>query len=529
MAKKITNKPASEKWWLLSLAVIMVGYLISHLWNLTGLPVFADESIYIRWSQLIIDDWLRYSFFALNDGKTPLQIWATVPSLLIFKDPLYAGRVVSVLAGAAQLLVTYWLTRMLGGRPRTALLSSILVAVLPYWFFHHRMALMDGWLAVWVTAAMAAAAGLSHSFAVASDKSQWKWTILLSLFLGLALWTKLPAILLIPALFFVVFLEENMSTQERILLGTRVAVGVVGGMLGFALMKLHPAFGQLFNRGGDFLYPIKDILMGQWLVTIGNFPAYFSYFAKYMTLPMLLLWLLSPFATKLKRSQLILWAGAWAFIGTIGIMGKVVYPRYFLPAVPFMTVSIVLAVQTWVDTWRKGKNQSLVGLPLILLPIVLMIANGLAAAVLFDWVLVTNPDKTDFVPADKVQYLHEWSSGHGILESLELIESLSQDQTLAVATEGFFGTLPDALLMYLHRQDVRNLSVDGIGQPVGGIPDSFILKARKFDQAVLVVNSHRMLMSLPPEKLLLSVCRPDDQPCLQVWDISDTVHNSPLQ
>ena len=45
-------------------------YLATRLFHLDALPVFADESIYIRWAQLLRHD-TAYLFFALNDGKPP--------------------------------------------------------------------------------------------------------------------------------------------------------------------------------------------------------------------------------------------------------------------------------------------------------------------------------------------------------------------------------------------------------------------------------------------------------------------------
>jgi hypothetical protein len=100
MLKKIgkfwqAKKPQSFKWYLLVVGL----YLLTHLPFLTSIPVFADESIYIRWAQLIIDDPGRYAFFAMNDGKTPLFIWSLVPFLKVFSDPLVAGRMLAVSVG----------------------------------------------------------------------------------------------------------------------------------------------------------------------------------------------------------------------------------------------------------------------------------------------------------------------------------------------------------------------------------------------------------------------------------------------
>ena len=81
-------------------------YLVSRCINLTSLPVFADEAIYIRWSQVIkAVETLR--FIPLTDGKQPLFMWLTIPFFKIVSDPLVAGRAVSVLAGLGSLVILY--------------------------------------------------------------------------------------------------------------------------------------------------------------------------------------------------------------------------------------------------------------------------------------------------------------------------------------------------------------------------------------------------------------------------------------
>ena len=115
---------------------------------------------------------------------------------------------------------------------------------------------------------------------------------------------------------------------------------------------------------------------------------------------------------------------------------------------------------------------------------------------------------------------------YGITQTVNLIQSLAQDHPVAVATEGYFGTLPDAVLMYLHRRDVSNIYVEGIGVPVSQLPASFILRAKDYDQVLLVVNSHRLNWQLPPELLKVEYCRPYRAPCLQVWDVTSEVNTT---
>ena len=82
--------------------------------------------------------------------------------------------------------------------------------------------------------------------------------------------------------------------------------------------------------------------------------------------------------------------------------------------------------------------------------------------------------------------------------------------------------------MYLHRQNVQNIMVEGIGQPVISISGEFIEKAEGYDRVWLVVNSHRQEMNLeqqPKAVLLAEYPRPAGGPSLQVWDITRLLRN----
>ena len=82
---------------ILFLAVAGV-YFFTRLQHLDAIPVFGDEAIYIRWSQIIKnEETLR--FVPQTDGKQPLFMWLTSLSLRLVADPLIAGRLVSVVAG----------------------------------------------------------------------------------------------------------------------------------------------------------------------------------------------------------------------------------------------------------------------------------------------------------------------------------------------------------------------------------------------------------------------------------------------
>lgn len=502
--------------------LLILLYLVTHFYQLTLLPVFADEAIYIRWAQLIMDDWSRYLFFPLNDGKTPLFIWLLVPFQYLFKDQLYAGRFLAVLVGLFQVLLNGYLAKQLGARKKTVWLAMLLTIVLPYWYFHHRVALIDGLMTLFMTTTLIGL--LKISFDKKSSPSKHYCLLLLTgLSFGLAILTKIPAVLAIPSFYLMSLIKERDWSKNLFKQGLFTTLVVVIGLLTFLTMKLHPAFGQLFSRGSDFLYPWSEVLFhGLWRQTVINIPTYLSYFVAYLGWPLLLLNIYGLFSPTQKKTQWLLIISAVFFALPMMILGRVVYPRYFLPVAIFLTLSATLAIQEIVDLYitRQKKLPQKTGAAVIL---VTLIASLAATAFNFIYPSLTKPDQIPFVSADQFQYLTEWSSGHGIKEVSAYLLATAKTKKVAAATEGFFGTLPDGILLYLHNQNVTNLYVEGIGQPVRAIPAKFSDRAQNYDQILLVVNSHRLGMHLEPNQLLKQYCRPFQAPCLQVWDITQNV------
>src|SRR3989344_5504345 len=95
----IVKKFLSEwKWVILGGTLLLFVALFLRLYKLTLIPVFADEAIYIRWAQVMgAEPTLR--FLPLSDGKQPLFMWILMFYVRRLSDPLFAGRILSVLSG----------------------------------------------------------------------------------------------------------------------------------------------------------------------------------------------------------------------------------------------------------------------------------------------------------------------------------------------------------------------------------------------------------------------------------------------
>ena len=514
MKKSLKNFSA----WLVGLSLL---YLLTHLIGLTTLPVFADEAIYLRWAQLIIDDWRQYLFFPMNDGKTPLFIWLLVGPLKIFSDPLLAGRLVAVMAGFAQWWLGVKIIKQLGGKGVAQLVAALSFSLLPFWYFHHRMALMDGWLVVLLSASYLLLLKATQT------KKNVKLLIISGLSFGLALLTKIPALLFIPSLILAPILVKPKKATLAAAASWSSGVLLVG-LVVFLSLKLHPAFGQLFNRGNDFLYSFEELLSaGVWPVLIGNSRAALMAFGRYLTWPIVLLPLAGLFQDSWRRKHALLILSSLGFLLPILLLGKTIYPRYLLPAALPLTLSAALVFEQFLFHTQRRLKKPFEALARSI-AIVLVITFTVSTALEFTLISWQNPGYLSFVPVDRQQYLADWSSGHGIKETTELLVKSAQYQTIAVATEGYFGTLPDGMLMYLHNQDVRNIKVEGIGQPVREIPLNFRQRAQEYDRVWLVVNSHREKIGLATTTatLLQSYPRFSGAPSLEVWDITSLVHSA---
>src|SRR3989344_1722286 len=96
-------------WVVVAGFAILVLAVFLRTYNIFSIPIFADEAIYIRWAQVMrAEPSLR--FLPLSDGKQPLFMWVVIPFLKILKDPLLAGRTVSMFTGLATILGIFLVT-----------------------------------------------------------------------------------------------------------------------------------------------------------------------------------------------------------------------------------------------------------------------------------------------------------------------------------------------------------------------------------------------------------------------------------
>ncbi len=466
----------------LSLGILLLA-LFLRIYHLTMIPVFADEAIYIRWAQ-VMRNVPELRFLPLSDGKQPLFMWSVIPFFKIFSDPLIAGRMVSVLCGMGTMAGVFVLSLLLFNRdPRkpsllkVPLLSAFIYAISPFALFFDRMALADAMLSmfgIW-----------TFIFAFLTVRFlRLDFAMIAGFALGGALLTKSPAlyfVILLPIslLFFNFERKERFARALKTILLWLVTWGIGYGF--YNILRLGPNFQMLSSRNLDYVYPFIHILenpldpfrpfmlqvldwlmiMGPWvfiLLIIGGILINFSRFSRQIVFLILL---------------------AFAPIVASAEYAKVFTARYIFFSIPFLCIlgaSVVL---------NMARYRLLVMCALVIFTL---------HSFFIDFLYLTAPAKAPIPRSERSGYLEEWTAGYGIKEVSELMrEEYSKDPNtkIVVGTEGYFGTLPDGLQIYLN--DIPQITIIGVGQPIRNVHESLLASREAGNKTYLVVNDSRFL------------------------------------
>lgn len=530
--KKFQQWKYSSHTIFLSIGVL---YLTTHLWKLTALPVFADEAIYIRWAQLIQHEPSRYLFFSLNDGKPPLFIWILTGALSLIPrsiDAVWIARFVSVVIGLGQLWITDRIVRQLQGTTFTRIVTAIIIFTAPFWTFHHRLGIMDALLTLALSLSFWGLIGLHQATLLQKPqphllRKKFLFTTLSALGLGLGLWTKTPALFFTPAFIFMAyaapFLLDSMNWKKitrRWLVDRTLwfaSAGAVGLSL-FLLLKVSPSFGSLFGRSSDFTYTLSEVISSGGINIWNSAVRVLPWISTYLRPELVAISLIAVVVSRYRKMHWLLWICALIFAAPLLILGKTLHPRYFFPVAPFLTISAAFMVHEAWETIRKKDSWEM------LLVFLVLVGFYLVGSLRFLFFSYSDPNQIPFVLHDREQYLTEWSSGHGLAQTRDLIRKKVQEgEYVTVITEGSFGSLPDGLLLYFDRLDeIESVRIEGLAQyPVKSIPDWAWEEARDHT-TWLVLNEHRN--SLPPEimsqlHLEATYPRPYGGPSLQVYEL----------
>ncbi len=436
---QFVNKYKTE---LILLLTLIAGYFILRLPNLTLQPIFADEAIYIRWAQVMkAEPTLR--FVSLTDGKTPLFMWLLIPLFKVFKDPLYAGRFLSVISGFFTLIGVYLLSKKVFSK-NTAIWAAFFYVITPYAVFFDRMALVDSMLSAFTIWSIYFALWLIRSLRL-------DLAMILGYVLGGAILTKTPALINILVLPISLLSLRRNNQGKYPILRALIFLGI-SILIAFAiynLLRLGPGFQSLSARNADYVFSPLELIGHPYFSRsildpfIPHFHDISDWFPRFFTIPILMLVILGIYFLLFTLNRMGLVILIWTLIPFLLYMAflKTFTARYLLLSVaPFLIFAGYGITRILPKTNIHMKAKIMIAL-IAVLPLALK----------FDYQLIFSPPPADLPKEERIGYFEDWTAGYGFKTMAEYLIEQKKYGDVIVGTAGFFGTLPDGLQIYLDK------------------------------------------------------------------------------
>ena len=442
VASIVNAKPA-----LFGLPPLFALFLITRTVNIKGVPIFIDEAIYLKWASDAQSGHMWASL--LWDGKPPLHSWSMVPFLGVFRDPLLAGRLASVLFGALTMVGMILIGKELKSL-KFGLLTGFLYVICPFALFYDRLAIAESMLqALFVFAIY---------FAVKAARSgKLAYLAGTGVFIGLALLTKGTAMLLCVIVPFAYLAREPEERDGDV----RLSIpkwGFTAGLsclLGFAILNLLRLSPESAARS-DFITTrskgISEVLATPLKMFFRFNCSILISMVRYLTPVLFAVAVLGLVLAIAKRWRPGDFLCAWVIIGAavISLVGKFTWARFYLVLVPPLLLAAAYALlEAFVfvlSAWRGRKRSSLV-------PVGRVALIGLVFAVLVPAVSLS----AGMIPGKQgeASYLKGRNAGIGMIETAGLIEELSQNCPINVVVNDYFAQL--VLQLYIDNDTNINI------------------------------------------------------------------------
>jgi len=443
------------------ISILLVAiYFATRILTVLQVPIFTDEAIYLRWTQIASQD-SNWRFISLTDGKQPLFIWLAIISMKFIADPLVAGRVVSVVAGLMTVIGLFFLGKDVFKSRWVGLLSGALYVFFPFSLVYDRLALYDslvGTFAVW-------ALYFSVRFV---RKTTLENAFILGFVAGGAVLNKSSGfftIYLLPFGLLLLDFTEKKVMRKLFSFGIYSFVAVVLTYAIYSILRLSPYFYIIAQKDAIFVYPISEWMTHPFAYLWSNSTALFDWLMRYVGLPILLFALGSILITKTYWKEKILFL-IWflAPFAALALFGRTIYPRYIL----FMSLPLlVLASYSATQLVKRARN--------IYGKVGIIFGLGIFSVVAFVMIL-KDPVHSLMPRSDVAQLISGWPSGKGVNESISFFKEQALHEKIFIGTGGTFGLLPFAYEIYLIKDP--QITIQGYWPIDNAFRDDLLEKAK---------------------------------------------------
>lgn len=415
--------------------VLIFFYFLLRLINLTIIPIFNDEGIYLDWGWRELHR--NIPFYSLTDGKQPFLTWVFAFFEGFISDPLFAGRLVSVIAGAFSLVGLYKLSKEVFNE-KIANLSGFFYIFIPFFSFFDRQALME-------SAVSATEIWIIYLFVKLLKVFSPRDAVYLGLAIGISFFIKSTVILLLLSIFFVYLscFVFKIKTENKFLFGN-ILTSVITAFFFLFILFLQPEFWSNLYLNNRYSFGLSDLLkfpIVSWVANIWAFLQISFWQLTPLVFIAALIGMILVFMSKEKYKGIIL----WIFIVQIFLFiffAKGVVPRYVVPILPFSLIFLAFAI----DFYKKW-TKIMVGF-VIIIPIFFLFLQ------LFQPIEYFNQLDHLTGYSQKGDYVTNSTAGYAVTEAVNYIQNINVPEAI-VAGRLDTGNPENAILAYFQNSAVR--------------------------------------------------------------------------
>jgi hypothetical protein len=434
------------------LGILAAALLLRAYHLLDMFPILVDESIYLRWAEII--DHQGQWFISLLDGKPPLHTWLlALPCIAFDGDPLLKGRTVSVCIGLLSTLGIFAIGKRLAGEP-AGLLAAGLYAIFPLALLYDRLAYAESLVNLCGIAIV-----LTSLQAFRKEADSWKRAAPAALALGLGLFTKQTVILFA---FFPALAGIWLGRHRRRYLLSSLAFIYGAGLLSLALTWLlkpeAPTLGThnvVLHHTGFYVQP-AEFLKNPFVEASKNVALLGGYVSSYMTWSLALFALASLAHLTVKRrweAWLVLSVSILPLLVQVFILSLMFPSRWAFPHFwPWLVVLGMAAADLWEGRARQilpPSRRKAIAAAAVLLSAGPVLLRSLA--------MLASP-ATRLHPDDATGFLGSSAHvGFGIREAVAFLESEAEARgPFVLLVDPIWGPPADAIITFLnHRHGIR--------------------------------------------------------------------------
>ncbi len=417
------------------LFLITVFYFLVRTAHLTAIPIFNDEAIYLDWGWRETHE-PGYLYYSLYDAKQPFLMWFFGIAQSLLGDPLFAGRLVSVLIGYITMLGIYFVSRRFFGQ-NVAFLAGILYIITPLFSFFDRQALMESSmtaLSIWSF----------YLLFLLWQTSMRKHAVLLGGVLGMGFFIKSAALIFVVIV--LLLYGYRWFREPRTRKGLLQQIGIIFSvfLLVNILLLIQPQFWSTFHANSRYSLTVSELIhfpVSTWFRNVAaNLLIAFFYIS-----PLLFLSAVGGFFIlfKLKTKQIRLYF-AWFAIGILlqSFFSRFASQRYTVSFLPLLVPAAAFFIYGVVRRMKvKGAAISLFVIISACFVTILQVFYPVEYFYL----------GSRYTAYPETQYINGFTSGYGVVDAVNYLKSEAKGEKIIVAVAENSGNPESAMHVYFNK------------------------------------------------------------------------------